>query len=143
MPVITAATLGTSLYPEIVEEITRADASITSAAINAAIHEAKMYLSRYDLVQLFGTDTEEPTFTDHYLAALVKDLACWHLLRLCNSGVDMQVFRNAYLDAVSVLKSIMTGQLSPAGWPYAAGSATPPDGSAISWSANDRRNNYY
>lgn len=144
MPIITQADLATNLYAEIITEITRSDATITDRAIVAAVSEAKMYLSRYDLLQLFGTDSTLPVIEDEYLKALVKDLACWHIIRLSNTGVDHGGFRTAYQDAITVLKSIQSGQAQPEGWPYAETiSPTIPDGDSISWSSNPRRNNYY
>jgi len=143
MPVITPSDLETNLYPEIITEITRADNSITERAISTAVQEAKIYLSRYDLVQLFGTDSTPPAIADDYLKSLVKDIACWHLLRLGNTTTDLGIFRTAYQDAITALKSIMSGQAQPEGWPYAEAATQPPDGTAISWSSNERRNNYY
>jgi hypothetical protein len=144
MPIITQADLATNIYAEIITEITRADTTIADRAIAAAIQETKMYLGRYDLVALFGTDTVTPTIQDEYLNSLVKDIACWHLLRLSNSGIDYTAFRTAYLDAIAALKSIMSGQAQPQGWPYLdTAAATAPDGDAISWSSNPKRNNYY
>lgn len=143
MPIITVADLGTTLYPEIIDEITRADGSVTDAAISAAENEAKMYLGRYDLDALFGTTTEAPTLTDAYLQSLVKDMACWHLVRLANPGTDYQTFRTAYLDALNALKEIRNGAANPHGWPYAATLSDTPDGNAVSWTSNERRNNHY
>jgi hypothetical protein len=144
MPLITSADLATNIYPEIITEITRSDGTVTDRAIAAAIQEAKMYLGRYDLVQLFGTDTVAPSISDEYLKCLVKDLACWHLLRLSNAGIDYTAFRTAYLDAVAALKNIMAGQASPEGWPYVdTTSESAPPGDSISWSSNPKRNNYY
>lgn len=144
MPLITSIDLGTNIYPEIVTEITRTDTTITDRAISAAILEAKMYLDRYDLLQLFGNDTTPPTVADEYLKTLVKDLACWHLIRLSNTGVDYTTYRTAYLDAIAALKGIQSGQASPEGWPYLdTSAASAPPGDAISWSSNDKRHNYY
>ncbi len=144
MPIITSTDLTTNIYPEIITEITRTDTTITDRAIDAAIREAKMYLARFDLVQLFGTDTLAPVITDEYLKSLVKDLTCWHLLRLSNVGIDYAVYRTAYQDAISTLKNIMAGQAQPQGWPYADTSTEDaPDGDTISWSSNPKRNNYY
>lgn len=144
MPIITIADLATNLYPEVIAEITRSDDNIAATAITTAIQEAKMYLARFDLVQLFGTDTDEPTINDDYLKSLVKDLACWHLLRLSNVHADHAAFRIAYTDALAALKNIMAGQAQPQGWPYAAiASADLPDGDAISWHSNPRRDNFY
>ena len=144
MPIITTTDLTTNIYAEIITEITRSDATIASRAIATAISEAKMYLARYDLVQLFGTDTQAATVPDEYLASLVKDIACWHLLRLSNAGIDYTAYRTAYQDALAALKSIMTGQASPQGWPYLdTSSQNTPDANAINWSSNPKRNNFY
>ncbi len=144
MPVITSADLATNIYSEIITEITRTDATIADRAIATAIQEAKMYLGRFDLVQLFGTDTLAPTVTDEYLKSLVKDLACWHLLRLSNVGIDYSVYRTAYQDAVNALKSIMNGQAQPQGWPYLDTTGeTAAQGDTIVWSSNAKRSNYY
>lgn len=144
MPIITSADLATNIYPEIITEITRADTTITDRAIATAIQEAKMYLGRYNLVQLFGTDTTSPTVNDEYLKSLVKDIACWHLLRLSNSGIDYTVFRAAYQDAIGSLKNIMAGQAQPENWPYLdTTSESVPPGDSISWNSNPKRNNYY
>jgi hypothetical protein len=144
MPIISQADLATNIYAEIITEITRADSTIADRAINAAISEAKMYLARYDLVQLFGTDSTEPVVQDEYLKSLVKDLACWHLLRLSNAGVDFTAYRTAYQDAISTLKNIMAGQAQPAGWPYLdTTTETAPEGDAINWNSNPKRNNFY
>ena len=144
MPVITPDDLTTHVYSEIISEITRGDAAITTNAIATATREAKMYLSRYDLDALFGTDDSAPSYPDALLSNLVKDIAIWHLMRLSSSGIDEPVYRTAYLDAVATLKNIMNGQAEPDGWPYATVTgADIPGGSAISWSSKPKRNNYY
>ena len=144
MPIITQDDLVTNIYPEIIIEITRSDRSIADRAIATAVQEAKMYLSRYDLGQLFGTDIVEPRVHDEYLSSLVKDMACWHLLRLSNVGIDYTAFRTAYQDAIASLKNIMSGQAQPEGWPYVntTSESTPP-GESINWNSNPKRNNYY
>lgn len=144
MPIITSADLATNIYPEIITEITRSDSSITGRAINAAIAEAKMYLSRYDLLQLFGTDITSPSVQDEYLKTLVKDLAAWHLIRLSNTGIDYTTYRTAYQDAITALKNIQGGQAQPQGWPYLdTSSETAPPGDSINWNSNPKRNNFY
>jgi hypothetical protein len=144
MPIITQADLATNIYAEIITEITRADDTITGSAINAAIAEAKMYLSRYDLLQLFGTQDAPPAIQDEYLKTLVKDLACWHLVRLSNTSIDYSTYRTAWQDAIAALKNIQTGQAQPQGWPYAnTASETTPPGDNISWSSNPKRENFY
>lgn len=144
MPIITATDLGTNIYPEIIEEITRSDSRIADRAITTAVQEAKMYLVRYDLEQLFGSDITDATIRDEYLNRLIKDIACWHLIRRSNTGIDYAVFRTAYEDAIAALKNIMSGQAQPQGWPYLAPRDNSiPKGDAINWSSNPKRNNFY
>ena len=144
MPIITSSDLATNIYPEVITEITRGDTTITDHAIASAIQEAKMYLGRYDITQLFGTDTTAPTIVDEYLANIVKDIACWRLIRLSNAGVDYPTFKAAYQDAIETLDKIKTGQVQPQGWVYAdTTTETTPQGDSIAWNSNPKRNNYY
>ncbi|MES2701821.1 MAG: phage protein Gp36 family protein [Bacteroidota bacterium] len=144
MPIITPADLGTNIYAEIIEEITREDATIAERAITTAIQEAKLYLGKYNLTKLFGDVDVPASVDDELLKSLVKDIACWHLLRLSNPAIDHGAYRTAYTDAIATLKSIMTGQAQPAGWPYAEPAETTlPDGNAIGWTSNPRRANHY
>ena len=144
MPLITPSDLSTHIYAEVINEITRADSTLVTKAIDTAIQETKMYLSRYDLVQLFGTDTIAPTVQDEHLKSLVKDITCWHLIRLANVNVHYDVFKNAYKDAIKTLKSIMKGAVSPDGWPYKDTSTESfTEGSSISWQSQQKRENYF
>ena len=143
MPLITIADLNSNIYPEVINEITRNNDTITKTAINAAIQEAKLYLSRFDLIQLFGTDTIAPAITDSLLQRLLKDITSWHIIRLANQNIDQPTYRLAYEDAVKILKNIMDGQAIPDGWPYASSQANLPDGNNVAWSSNDKRRNYY
>lgn len=143
MPLITPADLSTHIYTEIINEITRNDDSIATIAINAAIQEAKLYLSRYNLVQLFGTETIEAVINDTLLKSLVKDIAVWHLLKLSNTNIDQATHRLAYEDAIKTLKNIMSGAAVPDGWPFAEPATNESDGDTISWTSNEKRRNYY
>jgi hypothetical protein len=144
MPIITQSDLYTHLYTDVLNEIIRNDSTITDKAISAAIQEAKMYLDKYDLVQLFGTDTTAPVIQDEFLKTLVKDITCWHLVRLSNAGVDFTTARTIYEDAVKTLTAIKQGNVQPQGWPYADASAnTTPQGDNVSWSSSLKRTNYF
>jgi len=137
------ADMATVIYQEIIDEITRNDYTILSRAIASAIAEAKMYLSRYDLIQLFGSDTIDPTLPDEYLKSLVKDLAAWHVIKLSNANLDYNHIRSCYEDAVSTLKMIQRGQSNPEGWPYKETTGqTAPNGDSVEYSSNCKRNNY-
>ena len=144
MPIITSSDLNTHLYPEIVTEITRGDDTITTAAIATAVQEAKLYLSKYDLLQLFGTDTVAATYSDALLTSLIKDIAIWHLLRLSNPGIDNTTAKTTYENSLKILNNIMNGQVQPDGWPYNADNCTTiPEGDSIKWTSVPKRHNYY
>lgn len=140
MPFLTKDDLKTHMYPEVIDEISRQDDNIIERAINAAIAEAKAYMSRFDLLALFGDANTEPTFVSEHLKNLTKDIACWHLIRLANPNVNLELFRSIYKDAVDFLTKVMKGQADP-GWPYKQDNAdTPADENAfVQWSSNPKR----
>jgi len=143
MPYLQAQDLETHLYPELIKDIIRGNQTLLTQAIDTAVQEAKSFLSRYDVLQLFGDENNPPQVTDAYLQNLVKDLAVWHLLRVSNTGVDLQLYRTAYSDAMQAFNNIMAGLHSPA-WPYAATANPMASGNdGIAWSSNPKRNNYY
>jgi hypothetical protein len=144
MPIITTSDLYTHLYTDVLNEIIRNDNTVADKAIGAAIQETKMYLNRYDLVQLFGTDTTAPTIQDEYLKSLVKDIACWHIVRLSNAGVDYAAARTVYEDALKALIAIQRGEAQPQGWPYLdTSNETAPQGDSVVWSSGLKRENYF
>jgi hypothetical protein len=144
MPYLNPQDLETHLYPELMKEICRGNGGLIQTAINTAVQEAKLFLGRFDTLQLFGDDYTPPTVQDPYLQNLVKDLACWHLLRLSNVNTDLQLFRNAYQDALGTLKEILNGTLQPKGWPYAIDPEDRKDvNEGVSWNSNPKRHNYY
>lgn len=144
-PIITPADLNTVIYPEQQEEISRGDDSIITTAIDNGISEVKIYLSRYDLTQLFGDAATDvaATFTDPYLTGLCKDVACWQIVKLGNPSINYQHIRQCYEDAITALKMIQSGKANPT-WPYLdpSGITTPP-GVSVYITSNPKRNNRY
>lgn len=140
MPYLVKAELKTHIYQHNIDEIIRNDATIADDAIEAAIDMAKGYLSRYDLVQLFGTDTEDPIVRSASLKNHVKDLACWYVLKLGNAGVDMELMKECYNDAVKWLKDVQAERSNP-DWPYRDMDAAPkpPNGDSIHFTSNRKR----
>lgn len=117
MPYLLVEELNSHLRPEIIDKITREDDSIVENAISAAVAEAKSYLNKYDLTKLF--DTAAVGFVnDLSLKMRVKDLTCWHLVKLGNPSLQMDLFRTSYEDAIRWFELIMKGQVDPDGWPY-------------------------
>ena len=133
------------LYPEIIEEITRANDNIITVCINNGIAEVKAYMPRFDLLALFGNDVTAPTITDEHLKSITKDIVCWHLVKLANPNVNIPMFRTAYEDAIKFLEKLMRGQASPAGWPLKLDDpATIGDeGKRIFAASNIKRNNHW
>jgi len=124
-PIIVPADLNNIIYPEIISEITRNDGgAIATQAIAIAIGEVKIYLARFDLVQLFGDPTPTmanpegiaATFSDAFLTQLVKYTALWHLIQLANPNINYDSAKLLYDQAHNTLKNIGDDQLDPQ-WP--------------------------
>jgi hypothetical protein len=137
--------LQTHLYSEISEEIVRGNEDLITTAISVGISEAKSYLGKYDLVQLFGTVDVDPTLTDDNLKNKVKDIAAWQLVKLANPNIDLKLFRTAYEDAIRWLERIQAGKQDPDGWPYKP--VDPVTGvdlySSVKASSNYKRSNHW
>lgn len=140
MAFLTPSDLNTHIYAELMDEITRSDASLVQQGIDSGMAEVKAYLSRYDLPLLFG-DTL-PQEATGYLKALCKDIACWHLIKLCNPNIDLKLFRTLYEDAINFLKLVQQGKADPDGWPYKPDDPATPDfneSDYVQWDSNTKR----
>jgi hypothetical protein len=124
------------------EEITNVD--VCQIAIDAAIAEAKSYLSRFDRTKLF--DDGDPDFVvDANLKNKVKDIACWQLIKLANPNIDVAMFRVAYEDARSWFRDIQKGNADPEGWPYVTedDDTCYKENNTVQWHSECRRENNY
>lgn len=143
-PIITKEDLKTHIYEETLNEITRDNDDIVNEAIATGIEEVKTYLSKYDLVQMFGDETENvsATFTNPYLKSLVKTVVIWNLMTLANINIDYEAKRTLYEDATNALKMIQSGKTDPR-WPYLNTSELEPDNNGISpfIKSKEKRNN--
>lgn len=144
MAYLVKADLESHLYGENIDEITRDDDTKVTTAINAAVAEAKSYLSRFDLTKLF-VDTDPDFINDAALKDHVKSLAVWKLIRLCNPNISLEMMRTNYEDAVEWLKMVQSGESDPAGWAYKPDDADTGyvEGSAIISSSNTKRTNHF
>jgi hypothetical protein len=145
-PIIAAADLATKLYAEKINAITRSNSAIADESIDIAISEVKSYLSRFDLVQLFGDQAADTaaTFPDSYLKSLVKDVAIWHLITLANVGIDLAILRTRYEDAIRVLRRIQQIQQTPDGWPLINIDTVPlTPGNSVGMNSIPKRSNNY
>lgn len=110
MAYITADELHTHLHDEQVETITRGDDTIAQAAIDAAVSEARGYLTRFDTERIFQASGLR---RNQLLLIFVKDIAVWHLVNLCNAGTELELREKRYDRAVDWLKAVQKGNVSP------------------------------
>lgn len=144
MPYLVKEDLNTHLYNENVDEVTRGDDAIADNAINTAIGEAKSKLSRFNLTKLF--DPDAAGFVDDVnLKNKVKDMACYHLITLCNSNIDYEVKKERYEFAIKWLSDVRDGYEDPDGWPYKDDDTDTdyPEGGRVSMTSGTPRRNEY
>lgn len=110
MAYLTIQELNTHLHDELVETITRGDNAIAEAAIDAAVAEAKGYLSRFDTARIFSALGSK---RNQLLLIFVKDIAIWHLINLCNAGTELELRQDRYERAIDWLKAVQKGDVSP------------------------------
>lgn len=110
MAFLTPEELKTHLYRESIETISRADDTIVTAAIDAAIQEAYGYLGAYDRERIFAAEGEA---RNALLLIFVKDIAVWHFVNLCNAGTDLQLRQDRYERAIGWLKSVQRSETKP------------------------------
>lgn len=100
----------THLHQEDVDVISRGDDTLMTAAIDTAMQEAKGYLSKYNKAVIFETTGTE---RNALLLTFLKDIAAWHFLVICNAGSDYKIRQDRYDRAVSWLKAVQRGDISP------------------------------
>jgi phage gp36-like protein len=144
MPYLLLEDLATHLYGENTAEIIRGDYAIVTTAIEAGVAEAKSYLSRYNLTKLFDP-LATGYFADVNLQNKVKDIVCWHLVKLANPNINLELFRTGYEDAIDWFKQVQKGAADPDGWPYKDDDTATdyPEGSGVSMISNTKRSNLY
>ena len=144
MSYITKTDLNTVIYPELQYEITRADDTIIDRAILTGIQEVKSYLSKWDLVKLFGTDTIDPVINDEWLKGITKDVIAWWIVKLANPNINYEHLRTCYEDAIKVLNKLQDGKMQPDGWIYKDKTGqTAPQGDAIISSSNPKKSLHF
>ena len=107
---ITTDELKTQLYKENNRLIQGDDDTILLSAIEGAEEEASGYLAKYDRKAIFaqrGNDRHA------LLLIFLKDIAVWHFITLCNAGADLDFRRFRYERAISWLRAVQKGEVSP------------------------------
>ena len=144
--IITTEELGqTTLYPEIIDQITRGDDDAVKLQILAAESLAKSYLTKYDLTALFGSETKEPTHPNELVKTIVKTIASYYLVKQASPNVNIELFREDYLDALEISKDIRDGKNS-LDVPYRIDDPTTDTDeskTSVRWSSNNKRTNHF
>lgn len=148
MPFLVKADFKTHLYSEVIDSITRADDTIVTKGISSGIAEVKSYLSRFDLMAIFGDASTEPTVAApllEHLKDIVKDVAAWKMCKLANPNIDLKLFRTGYEDAIAWLTKVQKGQADPEGWPYKTDNTATDfnENNGVQWSSNRKRRNHF
>jgi phage gp36-like protein len=107
---VTIEEIKTHLYGESISAISGTDDTILTAAIDAAIAEARGYLAGYNRDAIFSA---EGTARNALLLVFIKDIAVWHYINLSNAGTEMDLRLNRYERAVSWLKGVQKGDITP------------------------------
>jgi len=110
MSFLTKEELGSHLYVENIDVITREDDTLAVAAIDTAVQEAKGYLGAFDKDAIFAAVEGA---RNALLLTFVKDIAAWHLINLCNAGSDMKLRQDRYERAINWLKEVQKGNVTP------------------------------
>lgn len=139
-----------SIYPEILDIITRKDDTVVEMQILAAQSLCASYLFKYDLKPVFGDDSAvpavPPAVVSPVLQKIVKIIASYYLVRQSNPNIDLELYRKDYEDAIALLENIRDGQNNLTELSYRQDDPdTPEDESAngVSWSSNPKRTNYF
>lgn len=108
---ITPSELDNVIYAHVMDDISAHDTGSVESSIDAAVDEVKSYLSsRYDVATIFSkTGTERNAL----VMEQVKTIAVWNLIRLSNSELIYQQWRERYDRVIEYLKQVADGSITP------------------------------
>lgn len=141
MSFITKNDLATHFYEEKIDVITRGDDSLVDEAIDEAIDKATGYLNRYDYDAIFATTVPTDRIKYKALIGLIKDIAKFLLIKKCNAGVDIQLAKECYDDAIAELGKIQSGRVIYSKWPIPEGEEVATQSFTIT--SQPKRETYY
>lgn len=128
--------LSTHLHTEQIATIAQGDMTLVVAAIDAAIAEAKGYLTAYDIAAELAKAGGE---RNALLVIFIKDIAVWHFINICNLNTSLELRQDRYNRAVAWLRQVQKGEVK-------VDLPALPDGEAagvITFDSNTKRNNHY
>jgi phage gp36-like protein len=138
MAFIQKADLIAHILEDELDEITRSNAAIVTAALDAATAEARMYLfDTFDADTIFSaTDNDR----NPLLVQLVSDMAIWKIVASCYAGQDRTDRLERYEQAVKWLKAAAKTELYT-DLPRRTNNATAEKKMVVG--SNPKRGNYY
>jgi phage gp36-like protein len=140
MAFLTTSEIYTHLYAEVSNEISRADATILQSAIDAAIEEARGYLTQYDTAATFALTGVD---RNAVLVMRCKDIAVWHYIQLANPAVEMSLRLTRYEQAIKWLEHVQSGKTNPTLPAIAAATDGSRAETYLKYGSNHKRNNQF
>lgn len=110
MAYLSPCELDTHLRQDNILHIARADETLVLTAIDTAISEARGYLAAFDRERIFSSEGKA---RNPLLLALVKDIAVWHFIKVCNGGVDLEYRKALYERSIEWLSEVQRGHIDP------------------------------
>ena len=101
----------TVIYDHVMDDISENDDTTVAQCIEAAVSEVKSYLSsRYNVTAIFSAtgDNRDPLILED-----TKVIAVWNLIRLSNSELIYQQWRERYDRIIDFLKQVSDGSIAP------------------------------
>lgn len=115
---ITTEEFTTHIDEEIINLISRDDDNKPAEALEGAMQIASSYLSRFDLDIIFAAEGDaRKVYT--MLIIYIKDIAKWLFIRKSNAGIDLELAKTAYDEAIKELGKLQAGITKPKDWPLA------------------------
>ena len=109
---ITVQEMKTVIYDHVMDDISANDDATVQQCIEAAVSEMKSYLaSRYDVERIFRAEGND---RDPLILEDTKVIAVWNLIRLSNSELIYEQWRERYDRVIDFLKQVAEGSITPA-----------------------------
>lgn len=121
------------------ELISLGDDTILAGALDAAMAEAKGYLTRYDTQAIFKAQGKE---RHSLLVIFIKDIAIYHFINFCCAGVEYATKETRYKRAVEWLEAVQKGNIVP-DLPKLKDESGTDEYEQIYVSSNPKRTNHY
>jgi phage gp36-like protein len=107
---ITTSEITTHLGVEQIEAISDGDETMLTAAIDAALVEAKSYLKTFDTTAELA---KVGAARNALLVIFIKDIAVWHFVNICHVNTSLELRQDRYERAIAWLRAVQKGEVSP------------------------------